>query len=313
MQKSNKITPTSMQTRIFQIWLLSLLLLLCPFVSVLADEPEPNNSDNPLFPPDPGVVYVPPVVVIMGDTVSASDDPTSTPTEIDVTGDGSIVYNTEENVLSLTSATVEVGDSMMAAISYTGSDPLVIVLCDSSTIFADTVIASQADIIITGDGVLVAEAVVPIIGTPQASILFDSVTMYVRSLKAPASVRRRIRGIKLVDENGGPALSGFASADFNKTAVTPPEATYGEVDVSESPGAPPVTINALYVTNQQGEPEVLTEFQLTAIADQHDAVETANVRRELDTTQPMYNLLGLRVGAGYRGIVVQQGGKYVIL
>jgi hypothetical protein len=137
--------------------------------------------------------------------------------------------------------------------------------------------------------------------------------MYVRSLKAPASVRRRIRGIKLVDENGGPALSGFASADFNKTAVTPPEATYGEVDVSESPGAPPVTINALYVTNQQGEPEVLTEFQLTAIADQHDAVETANVRRELDTTQPMYNLLGLRVGAGYRGIVVQQGGKYVIL
>lgn len=301
-----------MQTRIFHIWLLSLLLLLCPFVSVLADDPEPNNSDNPLFPPDPGVVYVPPVVVIMGDTVSASDDPTSTPTEIDVTGDGSIVYNTEENVLSLTSATVEVGGSMMAAISYTGSDPLVIVLCDSSTIFADTVIASQADIIITGDGVLVAEAVVPIIGTPQASILFDSVTMYVRSLKAPASVRKRIRGIKLVDENGGPALSGFASADFNKTGVTPPAATYGAVSVSESPGAAPVTINALYVTNQQGKPEVLTEFQLTAIADQYNAVETTNVRRELDTTQPMYNLLGLRVGAGYRGIVVQQGGKFVI-
>ena len=301
-----------MQTRIFHIWLLSLLLSLCPFVSVLADDPEPNNSDNPLFPPDPGVVYVPPVVVIMGDTVSASDDPTSTPTEIDVTGDGSIVYKTEENVLSLTSATVKVGGSMMAAISYMGSDPLVIVLCDSSTIFADTVIASQADIIITGDGVLVAEAVVPIIGTPQASILFDSVTMYVRSLKAPASVRKRIRGIKLVDENGGPALSGFASADFNKTGVTPPAATYGAVNVSESPGAAPVTINALYVTNQQGEPEVLTEFQLTAIADQYNAVEATNVRREMDTTQPMYNLLGLRVGAGYRGIVVQQGGKFVI-
>lgn len=277
------------------------------------------QADTPAYPPDPGELYVPPTIVIMGDTIVISDTTDTTaviPKEIDVFGDSTVVYDTEDNTLVITSATLTVGDTTRAAISYTGTDTFTIVLNDSSTIIADTVISSTSDIVIKGEGTLVAEGTVPIIGTPTASILFDSVSMIVRSLHGPQAVRRRIRYGRKLDENGGPALSGFASADFNKTAVTPPEAEYGEVEVEEASGGIPgqtSTINALYVINQQGEPEVLTEFVLTAIADkQDDAVENTYSKRELDTNRPMYNLLGLQVDASYRGIVVQDGHTFLL-
>lgn len=300
-----------MQTRIFHTLLTSLLLLVCFLVTL--------RAQTPAFPPDPGQVYVPPTVTIMGQEIVVSDTTDTTaviPKEIDVFGDSTVMYDTEENVLTITSATMEVGDTMQAAISYTGSETLVIVLCDSSTIFADTIISSTSDIVITGDGVLVAEGIVPIIGTPKASITFDSVSMYVRSLRGPEAVRRRIRRGKMLDENGGPALSGFATADFNKTAITPPDAEYGEVEMEESsfPGGTPgsSTINALYVVTESGEAEVLTEFVLTAIADAIEAVESTYSRHELDPSRPMYNMLGIQVSATYKGVVIQDGQTFIL-
>ena len=215
--------------------------------------------------------YVPPTVTIFGEEVVIIDpeDSTVIVAEVDILGDSTLIYTPADNTLTLSDVLMEAGDSITAAISYTGTDPLTIVLCDSSTIVADTVISSASDIIITGSGTLVAEGVVPIVGAVQATITFDSVSMIVRSLSSPAAVRRRIRGGKLLDENGGPALSGFATADFNKTAVTPPEAEYGEVKTEESSMLEENT-NALFVRNSDGTKTVLTEFVLTAIADPID-------------------------------------------
>lgn len=297
-----------MQPRISHMLFACLVLLACSVVSA--------RTHAPAFPPDPGSLYVPPVVIVMGDTVKVDNpEDTTLVQEIDVRGDSTIMYNTQENVLTLNSAALEAGDSLTAAISYSGTDTLYIILCDTSHIIADTVISSQSDIVIKGEGTLRAEGDVPIIGAPTASILFDSVTMYVRSLKGPAAVRRRVRGIKQVDEDGGPALSGFSTVDYNKTSVTPPDADYGEVEVSDSEvaGAPTRVINALYVVRSDGSKVALTEFQLTAIADLDppDALENADTRRQLDPSQPMYNILGVQVDASYRGIVLQNGRKYM--
>lgn len=222
----------------------------------------------------------PPTVSIFGQEVVIIDPEDSTiVAEVDVLGDSTLIYNTEENTLTFNGLTLEAGDSLSAAIRYVGSEPLTIVLVDSSAIIADTIISATANIIVRGDGYLAAEGVVPIIGVETATITFDSVNMYVHSLSSPAAVRRRIRGIKQLDETGGPALSGFASADFNKTAVTPPDAQYGEVEVEEAQGAPKKTINALYVRNSAGEKEVVTEFTLTALAEDDNAVENTIITR----------------------------------
>ena len=291
-----------MQTRISHMLMLCLLLLAFFSTRLSAQTPE--------FPEDPGNLYIPSVIIIMGDTVDVSDT-TTVNKVIDVLNDSTILYDTEENVLTLTNVELTAGDSTVTAISYEGSETLVIVLCDTSSILADTVITSQSDIIITGDGLLVAEGIVPIAGAPTATITFDSVSMYVRSVPSPQALRRRIRYGKKLDETGGPALSGFASADFNKTAITPPDAEYGEVKMEESDGGG--TINCLYVVNENGEIDVLSEFELTAEDDNlEDALPNVKVRHALDLTQPMYNILGIQVGANYKGIVVQQGQTYLL-
>ena len=262
------------------------------------------------------IVKEPEVVIsVFGKDVVIIDptDSTATMEEVDVFGDSTMIYNPEENTLTFSSLQLEVGDSVSTAISYTGTETLTIVLCDSSTIFADTVISSLGDVVVTGEGVLVAEAVVPIIGVPTASILFDSVTMHVRSLKSPAAVRRRIRGIKVIDEDGGPALSGFSSVDYNKTAITPPDANYGEIEIpaDEAAGAPARVVNALYV-ERGGERTAVTEFDLKAIADNKpDNISTLHSDQPLDPTKPMYNILGIQVDAAYKGVVIQGGRKYV--
>ena len=291
-----------MQTRISHMLMLCLLLLAFFSTRLSAQAPE--------FPEDPGNLYIPSVIIIMGDTVEVSDT-TTVDKVIDVLNDSTILYDTEENVLTLTNVELTAGDSTVTAISYEGSETLVIVLCDTSSILADTVITSQSDIIITGDGLLVAEGIVPIAGAPTATITFDSVSMYVRSVPSPQALRRRIRYGKKLDETGGPALSGFASADFNKTAITPPDAEYGEVEMEESAGGG--TINCLYVVNEDGEIDVLSEFELTAEDDNlEDALPNVKVRHALDLTQPVYNILGIQVGANYKGIVVQQGQTYLL-
>ena len=40
-------------------------------------------------------------------------------------------------------------------------------------------------------------------------------------------------------------------------------------------------------------------------------IEHTEVSVKLDLTQPMYNMLGQQVGAEYRGIVIQNGHKYL--
>ena len=301
-----------MQTRIFHKLLMYLLMLVYPLVSVLADEPA--TPSGPDFPPDPGVVYVPPIVIIMGDTIDMSDTTQVLPTEIDLLDDGTIVYNTEENTLTLSSASLEVGDVEGTAISYTGTDTLTIVLQDTSSIYADTIINSQSDVIITGDGKLEAVGTVPIIGTPEASITFVYVYMHVQSVPSAAALRRRIQARKsgakfgkLLDENGGPAMSGFGSADFGKVNVSPSGANYGSTTDEEGND-----INALYVENDDGSHEILTEFETTPKNIEDALPATKHVPHGLDISAPMYNLLGLPVDAGYKGIVLQNGHKYIL-
>lgn len=266
------------------------------------------RAQAPEFPPDPGELYIPPTVIVMGQEVEV-DTTATVPEEVDVFGDSTVIYNPEENTLTLSNVNL-LDDTILVAISYAGSEPLIIVLCDSSTIVADSVIISDADVIITGEGTLVAEGIVPLRGSNKARITFDGVTLTVRSLKSHESVRRRVKGVMKLDESGGPALSGFASADFNKTNVTPPDAEYGEVEMEESSGGT-TTINALYVVTEDGDVEVVTEFSLTAEGE-IQAVEQTRTYRKLDITQPMYNILGLQVDATYKGIVVQQGQTYLL-
>lgn len=298
-----------MQTRVFHTLFICLLLLAFPFVSVMAQSSdEPDTTKVPPFPDDPGeLVYVPPVVIIMGDTITTDPADTTTvlPEIIDVSPDqdSTMTYNTVENVLTISSADYEDTTSNAPVISYSGSDPLVIEICDSSSIVADTIISSTADIIITGDGSLDIVGAVPIIGVPEANITFDSVTMHVSSVGTQAAVRRRVRGIIRVEENGGPALSGFGSTDFNKVEVSPSDAMYGPIPGDED------GTNALL----SGDGEVLTEFDLTAKADEViDAVQSVKVKHELDINAPMYNILGLPVDATYRGIVIQGGQTYLL-
>lgn len=308
---------------------LCLLLACCvsPLNAQQQETPDPNDSiSGPAFPPDPGeVIYVPPTVTYMGQEVIVTDpeDTTQIVEEVDVSGDSTIMYNPSENILTFTGADIAADDSdtLTTVISYTGSDPLIIVLCDSSSIIADTIISSLSDIEIRGEGTMNIEGDVPIIGAPTARILFDSVNMHVRSLPGGhAGVRRRIRGARKLDENGGPALSGFASADFNKTNVTPPEAEYAEAEVSEGIGpggeAETIVINSLVIINDDGTKEIVTEFTLTAVADDiepiDDAVEQTKTQRELDRNAPMFNILGQPVDANYRGMVIQQGQTYLL-
>lgn len=249
--------------------------------------------------------YIPPTVTIFGLEVEVTDpsDSTIIVDEVDILGDSSLIYSTSDNTLTLNETLMEAGDSVSAAISYTGTDPLTIVLNDSSTIFADTIIASTSDIIITGDGTLLAEGTVPIIGVPEANITFDSVSMVVRSLPSAAAVRRRIKGGKRLDETGGPALSGFGSTDFNKVEVSPSDAMYGPVNTGGSD-----VLSALYVLNAYGEQEFVTKFTLTAKADTPDAVESVTtgqasaIRKVLQDGQLLiirgndtFNIVGVRV------------------
>lgn len=246
-------------------------------------------------------------------TVLGKEIPTDTTGVIDIYGDSTMIYDTDENTLTINNLTLEVGEEESTAISYSGSEPLTIVLNDESSIIADTVIASTGDIIITGTGSLVAEGTVPIIGEESANITFDSVNMYVHSLPSAAAVRRRIRGVKTakdVDENGGPALSGFGNADFNKVGISPSGAAYGAVSTGSESGTE--ILHALYVQNGDGSQTVVTEFTLTAIPDDISAVEAARVPQSFDPQQPMYNILGVPVDASYRGIVIQNGQKYLL-
>lgn len=257
--------------------------------------------------PIAGDTLEPTEITVFGITITPGDSTNTDP--VDLLGDGTMIYDIEENTLTFNGTEWTVGEEETVAINYTGDVPLTIVLDEASMIIADTVIASTANIVITGEGTLVAEGTVPIIGTPDATITFEA-NMHVRSLPSAAAVRRRIRDAKFgkkLDETGGPALSGFASADFSKVNVSPSGASYGEVpDESHGEAA---TINALYTLNGQGEKVIVTEFETTLIA---TGAEDVRERKALDSTKPMYNILGMRVDAKYKGIVVQDGQKYLL-
>lgn len=249
-------------------------------------------------------VVVTPSVTIFGQEI----DPTQTDSIVDIFDDGTLVYDPEENTLTLTNLDLEVGEDETVAINYTGDVQLTIVLTDSSSIKADTVIASTADIVITGDGHLVVEGNVPIVGTPESSITFDC-NMSVRSVPLNGVARRR-QGAKFgkrLDETGGPALSGFGSADFNKVNVTPSDAMYGPVNTTDGNGEES-TINALYVENG-GEQEIVTEFEVTV---KESGVQNTRERQALDMTQPMFNVLGQRVDATYKGVIIQNKQTFIL-
>ena len=259
--------------------------------------------------------YTPSVVNVLGAEVvviESNDTLTTVYSEVDIFDNSTMVYHTVENTLTLNSLSLESDDSLSTAISYSGSEPLTIVLNESSTIFADTVIASSADIVIKGEGSLVAEGLTPICGVSTASITFDSVNMHVRSMPpAAAGARHRVRNGKLLDETGGPALSGFGSADFNKTNVSPPDAMYGSIVTADNNGEP-MTINALYVSGYDGTPVILTEFTLTPVVDYITATDEIHEPQTLDPQLPMYNILGIPVSIGYKGIIIQNGHTYIV-
>ena len=282
--------------------------LYVPAQSVQAYQSDAGWSYFTDIQPIPGDTIVQTEVTVFGITITPNDSTSTEP--IDLLGDSTLVYDPQDNTITFNGVEWEVGEDETVALNYTGSDPLTIVLNDSSTILADTVIASQADIIITGEGHLVAEGVTPIIGVKSATITFDSVNMHVRSVPTPQALRRRIKSGKQLDETGGPALSGFGSADFNKTNVSPSDALYGSVTTTDENGEE-TTIDALYTTNENGEQEVVTEFDLTAQTDE-SGVESVRTRHDFDPTRPMYNVLGLPVDATYKGIVVQDGQTYLL-
>lgn len=302
-----------MQTRISHWVFLCLLMLAFPLMPVMADDdPTPSGPD---FPPDPGVVYVPPTVVIMGDTIPLSDNPEENPKEIDLFNDGTAIYNTEENSLTLDSLDMTSEEmSEGTFIGYSGTDTLTIELCNGSRIVSDTIIASESDVVLKGDGKLEAVGTVPIIGVPSASITIAT-NMHVQSVPSRQELRRFIRsGAKFgkkVDETGGPALSGFGSADFGKVNVSPSDA-YGPIEGSgDDPEDPEDDVNALYDYDEEGNQVVVTEFE-TTVKDEEDALPQVKTRHNLDITQPMYNILGLPVDASYKGLVIQQGQTYLL-
>ena len=257
--------------------------------------------------PIAGDTLEPAEITVFGITITPGDSTNTDP--VDLLGDGTMIYDIAENTLTFNGTEWTVGAEETVAINYTGDVPLTIVLDKASIIIADTVIASTANIVITGSGTLVVEGTVPIIGTADATITFEA-NMHVRSLPSAAAVRRRIRDAKFgkkLDETGGPALSGFGSSDFSKVNVSPSGASYGVVPY-ESHGEA-ATINALYTLNGQVEKVIVTEFETKLIA---TGVENARERKALDSTKPMYNILGMQVDAKYKGIVVQDGQKYLL-
>ena len=116
----------------------------------------------------------------------------------------------------------------------------------------------------------------------------------------------------------GPALpvgviSLYETAEiWFETTVTPPEAEYGDVEETDEVSGITVTYKALYVSNPDGSKSALTEFTLTPI-EGWDALENTQSPATLDPTKPMYNILGMPVEPGYKGIVVQGGRKFVVL
>ena len=286
-----------------------LLMLAFPLVSVMADD-DPETPSGPDFPPDPGVVYVPPTVVINGDTIPLSDNPEENPKEIDLFNDGTAIYNTEENSLTLDSLDMTSEETSEGTfIDYSGTDTLTIELRNESRIISDTIIASESDVVLKGDGKLVAVGTVPIIGVPSASITIAT-NMHVQSVPSREELRRFVRsGAKFgkkLDENGGPALSGFGSSDFDKVNISPSGANYGSTTDDEGND-----IYALYTENDDGSHDIVTEFE-TTVKDEEDALPQVKTRHNLDLTQPMYNILGLPVDASYKGLVIQQGQTYLL-
>ena len=86
---------------------------------------------------------------------------------------------------------------------------------------------------------------------------------------------------------------------------------------SQAPGQPTtiITINALYVEHPDGTVEVLTEFMLEAMdlsSPPFDGIGNTRAYRALDPSQPMYNILGIQVDANYKGVVIQDGRKYIL-
>lgn len=286
-----------------------LLMLAFPLVSVMADD-DPETPSGLDFPPDPGVVYVPPTVVINGDTIPLSDNPEENPKEIDLFKDGTAIYNTEENSLTLDSLDMTSEETSEGTfIDYSGTDTLTIELRNESHIISDTIIASESDVVLKGDGKLVAVGTVPIIGVPSASITIAT-NMHVQSVPSREELRRFVRsGAKFgkkLDENGGPALSGFGSSDFDKVNISPSGANYGSTTDDEGND-----IYALYTENDDGSHDIVTEFE-TTVKDEEDALPQVKTRHKLDITQPMYNILGLPVDATYQGLVIQQGQTYLL-
>lgn len=260
------------------------------------------------LPLESDTVWEETVITICGITITPGDSTSAEP--IDLLGDSTIVYDPVDNTITLDGADWTVGEEEGVAINLTGSETVTIVLNDSSSILADTIIASTADIVIVGEGFFNAEGVVPIIGVPGATITFDSVTMHVRSVPSAQALRRRIKSGKRLDETGGPALSGFGSADFNKTNVSPSDAEYGPITTTDENGEE-TTTNALYTTNEEGEQEVVTEFDLTAVVESA-VVYTNNPRHEFDPNGAMFNVLGLPVDKTYKGIVIQNGQTFLL-
>lgn len=254
------------------------------------------------------VLAAPPSLTVLGQQVSILDpaNPNNLLSQVDVFADGKLVYNIEDNIITLSGLTLSDGAT---AIRYDCTDPLTIVLREVSSIKADTVLASQGDLTITGEGQFVAEGATPIIGIETAVIRFEA-SVHARSLTSAAANRRHSGAIKFgkyLDETGGPALSGFGSADFNKVNVSPSDALYGTITVNNPTTGVSKSMRALYRINGQGNPEALTEFSTTP---KPNAVEQTQLRQTFDPDKPMFTILGVPVRDGYKGLVVQQGGAY---
>lgn len=253
------------------------------------------------------VLAAPPSLTVLGQQVSILDpaNPNILLAQVDVFADGKLVYNIEENILTMSGLTLT---GVATAIHYDCADPLTLMLRETSSIKADTVLASHGDLIIMGDGKFVAEGATPIIGAETAMISFQA-AVHARSLTPAAAADRRTGTIKFgkqLDETGGPALSGFGSADFNKVNVSPSDALYGTITVNNPTTGITKAMRALYRINNQGHPEALTEFITTP---KPDALEQTR-QQPFDPNKPMFTVLGLPVRAGYTGLVVQQGGVY---
>ena len=97
-------------------------------------------------------------------------------------------------------------------------------------------------------------------------------------------------------------MSGFGSADFNKTEISPSGAEYSEVSIGTTAEGAPMSIYALHTNNPDGTQTILTEFTLTAVTDgDDDAVE--NIGDDRSAT-PQKVLIGGQV------YILRNGKKY---